>query len=262
MAMNYEYEQPSNALAGSVACSRAVVPLTVERIQEWLHRPAQTAFREMSVRLEERRRERARIAREFHDTVLQGFLGASMVLESAVSELPADSPSRPSLNRALSLMRRVIEEGRDALHGLRSTRTPAISLEQSLAELGDELKISGVGFRVSVVGRTKTIDATIQEQVYLIGREAVLNALRHSKGTNIEAEVEYLPERLRLVVRDDGCGIDEGILLSGRVSHWGLQGMRERATGFGGQLRIWSRKGAGSEVELRAPYELSAKVQA
>ena len=260
--MNYEYEHFPYRLAGTVACSRAAIPLTVERIQGWLHRPAQQAFREMSIRLEERRRERARIARDFHDTVLQGFLGASMVLESAVNELPVDSPSRPSLNRVLSLMRRVIEEGRDALHGLRSTRTPATSLEQSLAELGDELRISGVQFRVSVVGRTRAINPTIQEQVYLVGREAVLNALRHSKGTNIEAEIEYLPEKLRLVVRDDGCGIDEEILLSGRISHWGLQGMRERSAGFGGQLRIWSKTGAGTEVELRAPYELSAKAQA
>jgi signal transduction histidine kinase len=262
MAMNYEYEQFPNVLAGSIACSRAAVPLTVERIQGWLHRPTQQSSREVSVRLEERRRERARIARDFHDTVLQGFLGASMVLESAVNELPIDSPSRPSLNRALSLMRRVIEEGRDALHGLRSTRTPATSLEQSLAELGDELRLGAVQFRVSVVGRTKAINPAIQEQAYLIGREAVLNALRHSKGTSIEAEIEYSPDKLRLVVRDDGCGIDEDVLRSGRVSHWGLQGMRERAAGVGARLCIWSGKGAGTEVELCAPYELSAKAQA
>src|SRR5206468_2918083 len=80
-----------------------------------LHRLA----RQLSVRFEERLAERTRIAQELHDTLLQGFLSASMHLHLAVDRMPADAPERRSLGRVLELIRRVIEEGRNAVRGLR-----------------------------------------------------------------------------------------------------------------------------------------------
>ena len=211
------------------------------------------------LRLEERRKERLRIARELHDTLFQGFLGASLQLQDAVELLPENSPAKPSLNRALRLMRRVIDEGRDALLGLRSVRIASTSLEQALTSLRDELAPGeGVTFRVFVTGQPHELTLAVQEQIYMIGREALVNALRHSEATNIEAEVEYLPRRLRVVVRDNGCGIHPDIVRSGRSSHWGLAGMRERAAGIGAQFRVWSRPGAGTEVEISIPSEIVA----
>jgi signal transduction histidine kinase len=108
------------------------------------------------------------------------------------------------------------------------------------------------------MGRPKALKPAIQEQIYLIGREALVNAFRHSAATSIEAEVEYLPNRLRVVVRDNGSGIDPQVLRSGRDSHWGLLGMRERARSIGAQLRILSRRGAGTEVEISVPGDIAA----
>src|SRR5215467_9962711 len=79
-----------------------------------------TSILESEIRLEERTRERARIVNELHDTLLQGFVGASMLLHQAVEQTPADSPSKPALSRVLHLMYRAIDEGRAAMRGLRT----------------------------------------------------------------------------------------------------------------------------------------------
>lgn len=85
---------------------------------------------------------------------------------------------------------------------------------------------------------------------YLIGREALVNAIRHANATSIEAKIEYSPTHLRVLIRDDGCGIDAQIVQSERASHCGLLGMRERAKGIGAEVRIYSKRRAGTEVEI------------
>jgi len=90
--------------------------------------------------------------------------------------------------------------------------------------------------------------------VFCIGREALVNALSHSEGLHVEAEIIYDPRQFRLRVRDDGRGIDPEIIEEGgRADHWGLQGMRERAQRIGAQLKMWSRPETGTEVELTVP---------
>jgi signal transduction histidine kinase len=93
----------------------------------------------------------------------------------------------------------------------------------------------------------------IRDDVYRIGREALVNAFRHSGATRIEVGVETARHRLRVLVRDDGRGIDAEVLRAGRDGHWGLPGMRERSERIGGRLRVWSRPGRGTEVELSVP---------
>ena len=94
----------------------------------------------------------------------------------------------------------------------------------------------------------------IREEAYHTGREALINALTHSAGRNVEVEIIYDARQFRLRVRDDGRGIDQQILeKGGRSDHWGLQGMRERAGRIGAELRIWSGHETGTEVELIVP---------
>jgi signal transduction histidine kinase len=216
--------------------------------------------REFEIRLDEQQKERTRIARELHDTLFQGFVGASMILNSALDELPADSPSKNSVSRALLLIHRVIDEGRRALDGLRSRGTSGSSLEKAFAGVRDEFGHAGAQLRISAVGRPTTLNPAVLEEIYLIGREALVNALRHSGATLIEAEIEYFAGKLRVVVRDNGLGMNSEILDHESNSHWGIVGMRERANKIGAQLRIWSKKGAGTEVEicLQNKFALSA----
>lgn len=254
--MNPNSEQPQYSVA--VAHGNGTIPLVAASAPGWFFRlVGGPSDREANVRLEERQKERARIARDLHDSLFQGFLGASMVLHRAVEDMPADAPSKPALKRALLLIHRVIDEGRHVLDGLRGSPAPARGLEQALADLVDELSVEGARFRVSVMGRPKALPPAIEKEIYLIVREALVNALRHSAATNIETDIEYLPGGLRLVVRDNGLGMDQEVLQAGRASHWGLLGMQERAATVGARLRIWSRKGAGTEVEISLPRRIA-----
>ncbi len=138
------------------------------------------------------------------------------------------------------------------------TAIASMSLEQLLSDLwGEFASAGGARVRIFVGGRPKTVQPGIQEHICLIGREALVNALRHSEATSIEAEVQYLPRRLRVVVRDNGCGIDPKVVGAGRDRHWGLLGMHERAEGMGAQLQIWSRPGAGTDVEISVPGDIA-----
>jgi signal transduction histidine kinase len=133
----------------------------------------------------------------------------------------------------------------------------SMSLEEALSGLWSELRSAGARFRIVVEGRPKTVQPAIQEQICLIAREALVNALRHSKATSIEAEVRYLPRRLGVVVRDNGCGIDPKVARAEQGQLWGLLGMHKRAQRMGAQLRIWSGPGVGTEVEISVPGDIA-----
>ena len=113
-----------------------------------------------------------------------------------------------------------------------------------------------------VEGRTRSLKPIIRDEVYRIGREALVNAFRHSGATHIEIELEYGPKELSVFVRDDGRGVQPEVLEAGSEGHWGVTGMRERAQRIGGSLRIRSRAAAGTEVELRIPAQVAFEPQA
>lgn len=207
--------------------------------------------RQLSVRLEERLAERTRIAQELHDTLLQDFLSVSMQLHVANDLLAADSPVKPLVTRVLDLMGGVIEEGRNTLQGLRSAHWGSQDLEQAFSRIQRELGITKqVRFRVIVEGVARPLQPMIGDDVYLIGREALANAFHHSGASEIEVELDYADTQLKVLVRDNGCGLPSEALRSGRSVHWGLSGMRARAERIGARLRILSREKTGTEIEL------------
>ena len=203
---------------------------------------------------QERLAERARIAQELHDTLLQGFFSVSMQLHAAVENLAEDCLERQRFGEVLVLLDRVLAQGRSALHRLRSPDERSGSLSEAFARIPNDLGFpSATGFRLVVLGREQELRAGLFDEVYRIGFEAIVNAFRHSRASDIETEVEYRPTELRLTVRDNGCGISPEDLQWGRSGHWGLQGMRERAERIGARLRLWSRVTLGTEVELWVP---------
>ena len=207
----------------------------------------------LNVRFEERLAERTRIAQELHDTLLQGLLSISMQLHVAIDQLPDDSPARTTLNRVMQLMGPVIEDGRNTIRGLRSSIQNPDDLMSSFSQIPLELNDKGANFRAVVEGASVPLRPTIRDEVYRIGREALTNAFRHSGASNIQLQLEYTTNHLRILVADDGCGISSQVLEFGREGHWGLPGMRERAAKIGGKLRVMSRPGCGTEIELRVP---------
>jgi ligand-binding sensor domain-containing protein/signal transduction histidine kinase len=214
--------------------------------------------KQLNLRFEERLAERTRVAQDLHDTLLQGFLSASMQLDVAADHLPEGSPAKPLVGRVLDLMRQVIEEGRTALQGLRSSDRGIHDLAQSFSDIQRELALDErVDYRVRVEGHFRPLHPVIRDEVYRIGREAVVNAFRHSRAGAIEVVLEYGSRQLRVLIRDDGCGIDPQVLDTGREGHWGLSGMRERAEEIGARLRLWSGTGVGTEVELFIPGDIA-----
>jgi len=199
--------------------------------------------------------ERTRIAQELYDRLLQGLFAASMQLHTAVDQLPADCAAvKPRFSDILQLLDRVLEQGRCAVQGLRSHNEHFLSLGQALAAVPNDLGLPlAVGFRVVVEGRQRELRTGLRHEVYCIGREAIINANRHSRAKHIETQVEYRPTELRITVRDNGCGIDPQELQWVRHGHWGLRGMRERAERIGARLRLLSKVALGTEVELCVP---------
>jgi len=208
----------------------------------------------LNLRFQERLAERTRIAQDLHDTLLQGVLSASLQLDVAEDQLPEDSPVKPLLKRVLQLIRNVTEEGRNALRGLRTAEGDNRSLEMAFSRVRHEFTLDEkVGYRVIANNIARPVRPIIRDEVYRIGREALVNAFVHAQANSIEVEVEYGSRHLRVLVRDDGRGIDPQVLNSGREGHWGLPGMRERSEGIGARLKLRSRMGAGTEVELTVP---------
>ncbi len=235
-------------------CVLAAAALMLALYRIWIYQ----VTGKLNLRFEERLAERTRVAQELHDTLLQGVLSASMQLHVAIDQLPENSPSRPALNRVLQLMGRVVEEGRNTLRGLRSSIESTQDLKNSFSRIPDEVGMpEGIDFRVVVEGPCLPVRSLVRDDIYSIGREALVNAFRHAQASRIDVELDYAPGQLRVLVRDDGCGIDTNVLKSGRDGHWGLSGMRERAGRIGGRLKVLSRAGAGTEVELSVPGNIA-----
>jgi len=219
---------------------------------------------QFNLRLEERVNERTRIARDLHDTLLQSFQGLMLRFRVLAFLLP-DRPgeARKVLEEVIEQARSAITEGRDAVHGLRSSVVLTNELAQAISNLGEQLNSEPAGrqsasFRVDVQGPTRELVPLLRDDVYRIAGEALRNAFRHAHPRHIEVEIRYDPREFRLRVRDDGKGIDAGVLAgAGQPGHYGLPGMHERAKLIGGKLEVWSELGSGTEIELTLPASLA-----
>jgi len=115
---------------------------------------------------------------------------------------------------------------------------------------------------VSVAGQEQPSLPVVLHEIYRIGREALVNAFSHSKANRVEFKVEYADSNFRMRIWDNGRVIDPEVLRGGREGHWGLAGMRERATRIGGILKISSNPADGTEVQLSVPGALAFQVAA
>jgi signal transduction histidine kinase len=204
---------------------------------------------------QERMIERERIARELHDTLLQGVQGLILRFQATVLGMRADDPVRGEIEGTLVRANRILEEGRDKVMGLRSVTDCNLQLEQAWSELAVELGSSQEpAFELTVEGTPRELMPLIRDEVHRIGAEAIINAFRHAQARRIDVEIGYAPMELHVRIRDDGRGIPEAVLDAGRRSgHWGLPGMSERATWMHARLMVWSKPAVGTEIELRVP---------
>lgn len=202
--------------------------------------------------------ERERIARELHDTLLQGVQGLMLRFPGLMRRLPEQEPVRQMMGQVLDRADEVLLEGRQRVRDLRAEGITADGLGVNVRRCGEELaQDHPVAFYLTITGAPQVLDPTVSNEVYQIGREAPTNAFRHSKGSRVEARIIYHQASLRVVVIDDGRGIEEGILDRGRTGHWGVAGMRERAQKIGAKLDFRSHADRGTEIDLAVPAWLA-----
>jgi signal transduction histidine kinase len=172
------------------------------------------------------------------------------------------SEAASQLDTALESADRSVAEGRDAVRDLRESTLIQGDLVETLGSLGKEFAGAAPSqhpsYHVVVEGKPQTLDPLVRDEVYRIAREAIRNAFKHARATKIETELVYGATFFCVRVRDDGIGIDRQVLAQGRRDgHWGLPGMRERASTFKGEFNLWSELGAGSEIELKIPATMA-----
>jgi signal transduction histidine kinase/ligand-binding sensor domain-containing protein len=202
----------------------------------------------------ERLSERERIARDLHDTLLQSVQGVMLSFQAVTKEIPDHQQARGVLERVLDRADEVIAEGRRIIAGLRTFQRDC-DLSEDLANAARAFAGgSQPQFRLVVEGTVRPLHPMVRDEAYRIGREAIANAFLHAGSRNLEVEITYLANELRVRIQDDGCGIHPQTLVSGgKPSHWGLRGMRERARSIRSRLSIRSGIDCGTEIELRVP---------
>ena len=210
-------------------------------------------------RLGARLEERERIARELHDTLLQGFQGLMLRFQAVLKTTMSDPGSaHQMMEKALDRADGVLAEGRSRVRDLREEGLAGSELSEALTRYGEELSIDHTArFSLSVLGSLRPLDPTVFNEAARISREALTNAFKHGNASNIEAELTYGGSSVCLRIRDNGAGIDPLVVNGGKAGHWGLSGMRERAQKIGAQLSIWSQSGAGTEIELTIPARVA-----
>jgi signal transduction histidine kinase/ligand-binding sensor domain-containing protein len=228
------------------ACAAAFLALLWGLYRYRLHQIA----REFNMRLDERVGERTRLARDLHDTLLQGFQGLMLRLQAIDESLP-EGEIKDELERTLDRGDQVVTESRKAVHDLRLSTVITNDLARAVRAVGNELSgESSATFGLVVEGETRELHPIVRDEIYRITREALRNAFSHARARRIEAEIIYGEHLFRLRIRDDGEGIAPALLEKGRLGHYGLRGMRERAAEIGAKLDIWSGAGTGTEIDL------------
>ena len=210
----------------------------------------------MNTRFDERLAERTRIARDFHDTLLQTIQASKLVADDALATNTDPGPSRDALSLLSGWLAQATEEGRSALDSLRSSTVEGNDLAEAFRRAGEECSFQPqIEFAVSVEGSGREIHPIVRDEVYRIGFEAIRNACAHSGADRVMVELSYL-ENLVLRIRDNGKGIDPDVAAKGRGGRFGLVGMYERAARIKGKLTISSSFGAGTVVELVVPRSI------
>jgi ligand-binding sensor domain-containing protein/signal transduction histidine kinase len=201
--------------------------------------------------------ERSRMARDIHDTLAQGFVGISLQLE-AVGKMLDQSPDRAKqhLDLAQTMVTHSLTEARRSVWDLRAQALENADLATALADAAKQLTTgTAVHAEFNLTGTPRSLPATIENNLWRIGQEAMTNAMKHARPKHLRVELAFAPKQVTLQVVDDGRGFDtQNDQLSGD-GHFGLIGMRERAERLKGKLNVESGAGAGTRISVTAPVD-------
>jgi signal transduction histidine kinase len=208
--------------------------------------------------------ERTRIAREMHDTVVQGCVGVSTLIEAAVGSARSDQEQMlECLDSARIHLRLTLDEARQALTDLRHD-----SFENGLPGALHDLvqavsREKGVQVTLEQTGAVLPLADSTNRALLLVTREAIRNAVVHGAPEAVSVRLSYGSSAVRLEIQDNGCGLEATPEHLAAAGHFGILGMRERIEQIGGSLEIVSNAGNGTTITAHLPLgRLPASQQA
>ena len=199
--------------------------------------------------------ERTRLAREIHDTLLQGFTGIALKLLAATSRVTGPPETIAGLRDLVGLAQETLEDARHAVWDMRSPALAGGDFLTALRATADEgLRGSGLELEFDTEGLPAELDPAVEAVVFRVAQEALANIVKHAAAQRVRVRVSYAARGVRLSVKDDGRGfaVDPDFRTYG--GHWGLLGMRERASQVRAKLSVQSAPGQGTEISLLVPY--------
>ncbi len=208
--------------------------------------------------------ERNRLAREMHDTLIQGCVGVSTLLEAA-SHAQDVSPElgHDLLDRARTEVRAAVDEARLAVWNLRHGSSNGDRLVPAVSQLAHRIGLdAGIDVNVEVSGTPVAVGGEIERNLMLLIREALQNAIRHAAPRRLSVFLRFDPGQLHLSIEDNGVGFDSSVDRPEESQHYGLVGMRERVERMGGDFNLTSSPGEGTRVRLTIPVGKSTRGQA
>jgi signal transduction histidine kinase len=232
------YPEDARMLTAAAASAATAVATVQSVTEERLRQSLMTA-----------ERERARWARELHDSVLQGLGSRRVLLSSALKRGDPEVLSE-AVAEALEQVGRDIEELRALITELRPATLDQLGLRAALEDLAERVSgLAGIDLATELTVEVERLDPELETVVYRLVQEGLTNVAKHAGASAVTLQVTQREERIDVLVSDDGCGFKPDAAHSG----FGLVGMRERVELVGGELQIESRPGSGTRMMASIP---------
>src|SRR5579863_1635622 len=204
--------------------------------------------------------ERSRIARELHDTLIQGFSGITMQMQALVGRLRSPE-EKLSLNEIIADAGECLRETRRSVAGLRASAGANPALAVAIADAARQItEERNIRLKLNLDERHPELHAEVKYNLLCIAQEALSNAVKHSGARIIEIVLSCSGPDLRLSIRDDGHGMPQGANAGGRDGHYGLVGMKERASQIGAEFDLVSAPGRGTKISVKVPVAQEAYI--
>lgn len=200
--------------------------------------------------------ERVRIAEDLHDTLLQGFAGVNLQLIAAEMAIPSQPDvAAATLVRVQRLTEESLREARERVWEMRDAALASDDLATSLETLArDRIGDMPIDVEVTTAGSPRRLPPSVEDASFRIGREAIVNVVRHAEASRIEIHLDFRADTFNLEVRDDGRGVSSNEAAEARKrGHFGLSAIQNRASLMGGRCEVRPRPGGGTIVALELP---------
>jgi signal transduction histidine kinase len=253
-----------SAVGGPVLADGEVVELVGTVIDVTDRKQAERALRRareraLAARFTAILEERTRLAREIHDTLLQGFTGVALQLAAVAQRVAGPPETIAEFQELIGLAQRTLVDARRAVWDLRASAPVEAEFPATLRNAAeDALRGSDIELTFAVTGMAQGLDQATEVALVRVLQEAIANTIKHADARTVRVELRYQRRGVRLTVADDGCGFPLASDARSYGGHWGLLGMKERAGQLYGTLEVESTVGQGTSIVLRLPYRSSA----